>query len=55
MNPEFLREGTAIHDFRHPPLTLVGHNYQSDAEPTEALYCKVEAPMVRRPPSAPPR
>ena len=45
VNPEFLREGTAIHDFRNPPLTLVGHNYQSDAEPTKALYGKVEAPM----------
>jgi GDP-mannose 6-dehydrogenase len=45
VNPEFLREGTAIHDFRHPPLTLVGHNYQSDAEPTKALYAKVEAPI----------
>ena len=46
VNPEFLREGTAINDFRHPPLTLVGHNYRSDAEPTQALYARVEAPMV---------
>jgi GDP-mannose 6-dehydrogenase len=46
VNPEFLREGTAIHDFRHPPLTLVGHNYRSDAEPTQALYARVEAPIV---------
>jgi len=46
VNPEFLREGTAIHDFRHPPLTLVGHNYKSDAAPTEALYAKVQAPLV---------
>jgi GDP-mannose 6-dehydrogenase len=45
VNPEFLREGTAIHDFRNPPLTLVGHNYRSDAEPTQALYAKVDAPM----------
>lgn len=46
VNPEFLREGTAIHDFRHPPMTLVGHNYQSDAAPTIALYDKVEGEMV---------
>src|SRR6476646_2373188 len=46
VNPEFLREGTAIHDFRNPPLTLVGHNYKSDAEPTQGLYASVDAPMV---------
>ncbi len=46
VNPEFLRESTAIADFRHPPLTLVGHNYRSDAEPTQALYAKVDAPLV---------
>jgi GDP-mannose 6-dehydrogenase len=46
VNPEFLREGTALHDFRHPPLTLVGHNYASDAGPTEALYARVDAPVV---------
>jgi len=45
VNPEFLREGTAIHDFRNPPLTLVGHNYQSDANPTQALYARVDAPI----------
>ena len=46
VNPEFLREGTAIHDFRHPPMTLVGHNYASDAHSTESLYTKVDAPLV---------
>jgi GDP-mannose 6-dehydrogenase len=46
VNPEFLREGTAIHDFRNPPMTLIGHNYASDAEATRALYTKVDAPLV---------
>ena len=46
VNPEFLREGTALHDFRNPPMTLVGHNYASDAEPTQALYSQVDAEMV---------
>jgi GDP-mannose 6-dehydrogenase len=46
VNPEFLREGTAIKDFRQPPMTLVGHNYKSDAQPTEALYTKVDAPII---------
>ena len=46
VNPEFLREGTAIDDFRHAPMTLVGHNYISDAQPTQQLYAQVDAPMV---------
>jgi GDP-mannose 6-dehydrogenase len=46
VNPEFLREGTAVHDFRHPSMTLVGHNYRSDAAPAEALYATIGAPVV---------
>jgi GDP-mannose 6-dehydrogenase len=46
VNPEFLREGTAIHDFRNPPMTLIGHNYASDAQPTQALYSQVDAEMI---------
>jgi GDP-mannose 6-dehydrogenase len=45
VNPEFLREGTALRDFRQPPLTLVGHNHAYDAAPTKALYEQVEAPL----------
>jgi GDP-mannose 6-dehydrogenase len=46
VNPEFLREGSALHDFRHPPLTLVGHNHAVDAQGTSALYAAVDAPLV---------
>jgi GDP-mannose 6-dehydrogenase len=46
VNPEFLREGTALRDFRQPPLTLVGHNHAADAVPTKALYDRIEAPLV---------
>src|SRR3954469_6861103 len=46
VNPEFLREGTALADFRKPPLTLVGHNYASDASGTIALYQAIDAPLV---------
>ncbi len=45
VNPEFLREGTALRDFRQPPLTLVGHNHAADAMPTKALYQNIEAPI----------
>ena len=45
VNPEFLREGTALKDFRQPPLTLVGHNHAADAAPTRALYDAIDAPL----------
>jgi GDP-mannose 6-dehydrogenase len=46
VNPEFLREGSALGDFRQPPLTLVGHNHAADASGTAALYQRVDAPLV---------
>jgi GDP-mannose 6-dehydrogenase len=46
VNPEFLREGTALNDFRKPPLTLVGHNHAADASGTIALYQSIDAPIV---------
>jgi GDP-mannose 6-dehydrogenase len=49
VNPEFLREGTALKDFRQPPLTLVGHNHAADAAPTKALYQNIDAPLFSAP------
>jgi len=46
VNPEFLREGTALKDFRKPPMTLVGHNHAVDAGGTIALYQSIDAPLI---------
>jgi GDP-mannose 6-dehydrogenase len=46
VNPEFLREGTALKDFCKPPLTLVGHNHAADAGGTIALYRSIDAPLI---------
>ena len=42
-NPEFLREGTSIKDFRDPPFTLLGAMEAAHAEPVVALYANVTA------------
>lgn len=37
-NPEFLREGTALHDYNNPPLTLIGSDNQLAAKTVAQLY-----------------
>jgi UDPglucose 6-dehydrogenase len=45
-NPEFLREGSAIHDFLNPDRIVVGSDNQEAAIRVAALYEKVNAPVV---------
>jgi GDP-mannose 6-dehydrogenase len=46
VNPEFMREGTALKDFAQPPMILAGCDDDKTAELIEALYRGVEAPFV---------
>jgi len=45
-NPEFLREGTSVHDFLHPDRVVVGAESREAAEHVAALYAKLDAPMM---------
>jgi GDP-mannose 6-dehydrogenase len=42
-NPEFLREGTAMKDFFHPPFTVLGARDISQLEPLRELYAFANA------------
>jgi GDP-mannose 6-dehydrogenase len=44
-NPEFLREGTAIQDYDHPPYTIVGTQSPIAEATVREMYAKVNAPV----------
>ena len=46
-NPEFLREGSAVHDYRHPPKTVIGETDARSGDLLVALYQGIDAPLVR--------
>lgn len=46
INPEFLREGTSIYDFYHPPFTLVGADDEEAAFLVRKLYSHIQAPVL---------
>jgi GDP-mannose 6-dehydrogenase len=46
-NPEFLREGSAVSDFRCPPKTVIGELDQASGDVLAALYEKLDAPLIR--------
>jgi GDP-mannose 6-dehydrogenase len=48
VNPEFLREGTAIRDFSEPPMTVIGELDADSGEALASVYAQLPAPMMRR-------
>jgi len=48
-NPEFLREGTAVDDYRHPPKTVIGEIDQRSGDRLAEIYAGIEAPLLRAP------
>jgi GDP-mannose 6-dehydrogenase len=46
-NPEFLREGTAVHDFYDPPQTVLGELNHASGDVLAKLYGGLPSPLVR--------
>jgi len=46
MNPEFMREGSSLEDFKHPPFVLAGCDDAATASVLRELYAAVEAPFI---------
>ncbi len=44
-NPEFLREGTAVHDYMNPPLTVLGSSCPAAIDTLKNLYSETNAPI----------
>jgi GDP-mannose 6-dehydrogenase len=49
VNPEFLREGTAVYDFFNPPKTVVGAESETTASTIVGLYAGIDAPVFKTP------
>jgi GDP-mannose 6-dehydrogenase len=47
INPEFLREGTAVHDYFHPPKTVIGELDAASGNLVATLYGHLPCPLIR--------
>ena len=51
-NPEFLREGSAVHDFLHPDRIVIGSDSPEAATRVAELYRGIQAPVIVTDPSS---
>ena len=47
VNPEFLREGTAVHDSLTPPKTVIGELTRASGNLLASVYAGIPAPLIR--------
>jgi GDP-mannose 6-dehydrogenase len=45
VNPEFMRETTAVYDYYHPPMTVIGSTDERSGATVASLYDRVDAPL----------
>jgi len=49
VNPEFLRESTAIADYDAPPMTVIGEWDTESGDQLATIYAELPAPIIRKP------
>jgi len=49
VNPEFLRESTAVADYDAPPMTVIGEWDKASGDQLAAIYAELPAPIIRKP------
>lgn len=47
VNPEFMRETTAVFDYYHPPITVIGSTDERSGMVVASLYDRIDAPIER--------
>jgi len=46
MNPEFMREGSSVYDFYHPPMIVIGELDKRSGDAVKKVYANIDAPVV---------